>query len=272
MFEKATPIKYSFVKKAEIWFLRNPVFIFSVGKVGSSTIANTLRKYGIYEVQPHSLRYSRIGSYFVIPKNTHQLFIRNFYKTLLIRIKGFFLKLKIRFVHRRVKVVTLVRDPISRNISAFFEQFPHISNRPMSEYNTNELIELFWESCNHDAPLVWFDKEMKPFFGVDVLEYGFDKEHGFAQYSVGKIDVLVLKMEKVSTLSSVMSNYFEVPDFEIVATNRADNKEYAEAYKDFKSNLKISKDYADKFYTSELIRHFYTREEIEGFYRKWVND
>ncbi|MEY8214076.1 MAG: putative capsular polysaccharide synthesis family protein [Colwellia sp.] len=268
-YEKATSIKYSFFSKLLIWFFKNPVIIYTVGKVGSSTIANTLRERGVQEVQPHSLWYSNIGGYFVTPKASKLRKFRNISKTITIRFKTKAFLLKIRLFGPKVKIITLYRDPVARNISAFFEQFHHLSERSVVEYDITELIDMFWEYTNHSAPIDWFDLELKRVMGVDIYQHDFDKSLGFLQFEYDKYKVLVIQMEKLSKLSGEIANFVTLPSFQVSSTNRSDKKVYAEVYRQFKKEISFPRSYLDKMYDTKAVKYFYTNEMISEFYEKW---
>lgn len=268
-YEKATSIKYGFFSKLLIWFFKNPIIIYTVGKVGSSTIANTLRERGIQEVQPHSLWYSNIGGYFVTPKEKKFRKFRNIFKTSTIRFKTKIFLLKIWCFGQEVKVITLYRDPVARNISAFFEQFHHLSDRSIVEYDVSELIDMFWEYTNHSAPIDWFDLELKKVMNVDIYQHELDKNLGFVRFKEGRYDVLVLQMEKLSKLNDEIADFVILPSFKMASTNRSDKKVYADVYRQFKDEICLPQTYLDKMYNTKVVKYFYTDEQILEFYNKW---
>jgi hypothetical protein len=83
---------------------------------------------------------------------------------------------------RRWKVVTLVRDPIARNISGFFQTLQsefgldYEKAESMDEEDVaRELVDIFLEKVTwHDYPLTWFDTELKSVLCAAFLWQGRD--------------------------------------------------------------------------------------------------
>jgi len=269
MYESATPKKLSFFKKISHWYSDNPVLIFSVGKVGSSSISKTLRTINVSEVQPHSLTYSRKGSYFVKPDFTIMEKLFYFIKSKLINLKLFFFKLSKS--KKKIKIISLYREPISRNISAFFEQYQYVLEQNIKNYSVDELIDAYWKYTNHDAPVVWFDNELNNAFDINIHDYVFDKDNGYLRIQKGNIDLLLLTMERMDQNEVIIGEFLEVDSFSLTKTNRAERKEYSEIYKEFKETIRIPESYISKLYENKVMDFFYTAETIEKFKSKWVD-
>lgn len=270
MNEKAAAVRYGFWEKALLWFVANPVLIYTVGKVGSSSIAVSLRKNGIKEVQPHSLQFVRRGSYFVSPELNPVESLYYFGKTLLLKLKVKAFKLWCRLLSRKITIVSLFRDPVARNISAFFEQSQYVTDVNLASESVEGLPAIFWKHCNHKAPKVWFDQELKRTFGIDVLKHPFDKENGYSIIRTKHVDVLVLTMEKLNGNEAVIGQFLGIDNFSLVSTNRSENKAYKDVYRKFIKDLNIPRSYCDELYQSPIVRHFYSAAEVEAFYDRWM--
>lgn len=203
-----------------------------------------------------------------------------------------------------VKIITGVREPISRDISTFFQGtdvgiWPFIRydnstiylfgdySRPDAEKLDVQLlkkkISVFEKSLNHsfehmEKEIVenksdefsWFDYEIKALFGVDIYEYPFDKEKGYALIKQDNIQILVYKCEKLNQLEKIIGDFLEDPDFLLQTANRGEEKVYSYIYKRFKEEVKINQWYFDYYYANNLkLKHFYTDLEIEQFIGKW---
>ena len=90
---------------------------------------------------------------------------------------------------RTLKIVTLVRDPIGRNVSMYFHDLHYWLAYYFSEVRPDRdgarrnrpLIDCFRETFDHRYPLDWFDKELKRLSGIDVYEHAFDRTTGCAE-------------------------------------------------------------------------------------------
>jgi hypothetical protein len=266
MYDKATARKLSIKEKVNTWIKNDEIIlVYTMGKVGSSTLVNSIREIGQLEIQPHSLVMNKRGTYFVKPDRKLFGIIRDTYKTTTLRIKTSIWKMLTK--KKSIKVITLVREPISRNISAFFEQSHYITHN-INELNEKEINDLFWKYANHHAPLNWFDDEIKKVFNIDVYNKPLNKKK-FQRYKEKNVDLLVLRLEDLKSQENIIADFLSAPNFTLVNANVGDNKIYADKYRSFKKNLVVSSSYKDKMYNSKYMKHFYSEEEIQEFYEKY---
>lgn len=218
--------------------------------------------------------------------------LANIYSQMLVEIKK-----------KPIKIITGVREPISRDISAFF-QGSDLGIWPLIKYGNNFWFYLLGDysrykkldistlrkrictlekSLNFSFELLskeilksksdefsWFDYEIKALLGVDIYNYPFDKEKGYAIIEQDNIRILVYKCEKLKQLEKVIGSFLEDPGFLIKNTNLGNEKIYSYVYKKFKEEVKLNKHYFDYYYKNNLkLKHFYTDFEIEQFKNKW---
>lgn len=267
--EKATAKRLNFIEKIGAWFTHNPILVFTMGKVGSSSIVNSLRALNIPEVQPHSLTFTRKGSYFVKPDFTASQKIRYNLLTVLKKIKT---KLFVTYWSTRgeeLKVITLTRDPLSRTVSGYFEQNEYVLLTDIQSTSHDELFANFKKHACHETPHIWFEKEIEPVLGIDVYAEPFDKESGYKIYSNKNVKLLLLQMERLNELEEVVADFVGDHNFSLKATNRASRKPYKDAYLWLKNNAQFGREYLDYHYDSKYARHFYTESEIAKQRAKW---
>ncbi len=79
---------------------------------------------------------------------------------------------------KQVRIISLVREPIGRNISMFFQSLPfwmaakYLNDDSAVRSERSQLLhEAFEEHVNHQYPLEWFDNEIKPLTGIDVFTH-----------------------------------------------------------------------------------------------------
>ena len=264
--------------------LKNPLIIYQMGKVGSSTLAKSLREactdYEIFQV--HFLTKEFINrvdkQYRDASKACNKIIIDQHL------LESMYLEKKI--IHRPIqskwKVITIVRDPIARNISSFFQAFPIYFAKENADIQNNNLtqkekidlmIELFINKFErHNVPLEWFDVHMKPVFNIDVYEQDFQRSHGYAIYNIDKVDLLLLRLEDLNKCTKeAFYKFLSIENFELVHANISSDKAYSSNYSLFKDKLKLPKSYVSEMYNSKYMRHFYTEEEINIFSSKWSN-
>jgi len=266
----------------------SPLLIYQMGKVGSKTVQASLQSLGldmpIYHT--HILNKARISE----TELKRKKFFRTERYSYLKRpwLNQFLLKkIESSSNAKKWKIVTLTRDPIARNISTFFENLEIKVKNPAEEYeiksdyyniepmivkpgNMRKLSDLYFDRLNHDSPLVFFDRELKSLFGVDVFASEFPKSEGFEIYQSEKADALVIRLENLNhCFKDAFKKFLNVNNFTLDNTNIGKAKIYASIYKNFKETIHLPDNYLDKFYNSKYMRHFYTEMEIEGFREKW---
>src|SRR5262245_58222199 len=197
---------------------KEPLLVYQMGKVGSATIRSSLEaspevqsRYSIYHV--HFLGLERL------------LYEENLYKkaakrytgdpaTVVEKFPGYvwsgqYLAKSIRSQSekRQWTVITLVREPISRNVSSFFYNLDFLLSYNFrsrlesmgKEAVLEDLKSLFRKSVlekgaleRFDAnPLTWFDSELKFVFGIDVYSTRFPADKGYCTYAGPRVRVLL---------------------------------------------------------------------------------
>lgn len=242
------------------------ILIYQMGKVGSSTLEKSISKLGIKVRHIHS---------FGNTSNYH------FYKEGKLReIKKIILKsiyrLTLRMRRKNIKIITLMRDPISRNISTLFQElslmlYEHEKKNNRRKQNLHTMLDEFLEEyVDSNIPLKWFDEELKYFMGIDLFNYPFDKEKGALYIKEGKIELLVLTAEKLNFNKDIIVKFINNESFEFINSNVSNEKWYSEINKNFKDNYKISFQKYEHFYSSKTVNYFYSKEDILNFKNKWL--
>ena len=278
------------------WFNRDvPVLIYQMGKVGSSSLRNSLfrcqnprtrrilmsheyfpirmRDPDRIEIEPEyqemlerEIRHEqRIYEQFSLLNRMGRRFREKFYAE---RIYKAYVR-----PQRPLRVITLVREPVANNISMFFQRLRHYisSDAEISDYGTDELISIFLENYMHSRPITWLDAEIKTNFGIDVFRKPFPVHRGHTVISEGKTSLLVLRCELDDrTKARAVADFLGLDEFEIVRSNVTSEKSYATQYAEFRQRIKIPTPLLDQMYNSKFARHFYSSEERKKFRARWA--
>jgi hypothetical protein len=171
---------------------------------------------------------------------------------------------------REWKIISLMRDPIARNISTFFWSIKKYYDRHPQTFDPR-MIKAFTENYPfHDTPITWFERELIPFLDFNIYEHPFDREAGFTIYDTPYAQLLLLKTEQLTEVGAeAFSTLFEKPCDEIVHRSHGSKRFSGGAFRDFHDRAKFSKEYLDRMYDNDHVRYFYTEEEIEDFRKKW---
>ncbi|VAW85380.1 hypothetical protein MNBD_GAMMA16-1662 [hydrothermal vent metagenome] len=255
-----------------------PVIVYQMGKVGSTAIVeglhNSSRNTPIFHV--HFLAKPRIDdAYYRLRKlrtkfnaNTWCLYESEFVRRYVIGAKN----------PSKIKLITLFREPIARNISSFFYNIDKyvpafntfdiedpISIKKLEKLYLNNFVE-------HEYAIQWFSDELEATFGINVFESKFNTQKGYVIIKDAHTEVLVIKLEKLKdcALNSI-EEFLGIKDFTLHKANTSEEQPYNEFYKKFLKEAKLPVSYIDKMYSSQFMKHFYSTEEINQFREKWIS-
>jgi hypothetical protein len=236
-----------------------------MGKVGSRSVVDSLRMGGVKPIF-HVHR--------MIPSNIERVkngFRKRNVPPLDERI-GRMLYNKISKGKRKAKIITLVREPLSRNISAFFENL-HIYiglDKKDTDYPLKKLIDIFINEYSHEVPLQWFDLELKKATGINVFDYPFPKHKGYMTIEKNNIELLIMKLEIPDVLKQrVIADFLHLDNFRLVSHNLGKDKTYSNTYQQFKQTISLSSAYINKMLSSKYATHFYGEKDISELWGKW---
>ena len=188
-----------------------------------------------------------------------------------------------QFTNTKIKVITMVRNPIPRDVSMFMQLFQEDAiprHRCTMEWiideNGNEVVVDKNYLVDPDLAVAcqkfishqteyqfgWFDREIKRTFGVNIYQYPFDKEKGYTIIKDGNVEILLMKCEMIDSLENVIKEFCELSHFKLVRTNDGGQKENNFIYKLLKQRIHLSQDYVNSYLSNDKALHFYTKEEI----------
>ena len=174
---------------------------------------------------------------------------------------------------RPASVISLVREPISRNISAFFQGLDGYAGlRDAHRHlDTEALIDCFLSRYLHAIPLEWFDREMKASLAIDVFDSPFPRALGRLQLASGPYRLLLMRHDlDDGAKEQAVAEFLGRDDFRLRRVNEASAKGYAEAYRAFRDQIRVPVEYADAMLGSRYAQHFYGADELEAIRRRWV--
>jgi Putative capsular polysaccharide synthesis protein len=216
--------------------IATPVLVFQMGKVGSLSVHESLRRQHPGNVV-HTHRFTADHD----DSQVRRLFRWAFLQA------------------RPLDVISLTREPVSRNISAFFQNLERETGSPFAEsrFSLEELRTIFLERYDHELPLEWFDRNIRAIFGIDVFATPFPA-CGVETYERGKVRLLVIRSEIDDTAKvRAIGDFLGLPAFRLVNTNVGADKEYADVYRAFKSQVQLPREYVERMRGSKYFRHFY---------------
>lgn len=248
---------------------RHDILIYQMGKVGSTTIEKALKEHGLNVWHGHVI----LGLDFY--KSDRSLM----YKKMSSKIKRFIAKnIRKRMFsnENKQKIITLVRDPIARHYSFFFQAlyillYEHNKKDNRKEESLLEMLKAIAdERIDFKFHENWFKYEINELIGCDVTSFSFDCDLGYGVIETQDAEILVMTCESINRNNDIISEFCGLDTkLKLVNSNKASDKWYTSWYNQFKGELfddaKIS-----EVYKSSFMSHFYTSSDINSFKSKWL--
>ena len=232
---------------------RAPVVVYQMGKVGSTSIAHSISSQTGFPVfHFHKL----------CPKNLHRTrnnYERAFYDTIV-------------RPGREAMFITLVREPLGRNVSEFFQRIERkvAYKEQLTDYSPRKFFGLMAKDRRINSKIGWFDGELKPALGIDVYGKRFPKEKGSLEFRRGPFRLLVLKLEASDRRKErALQEFLGTGKIRLRSKNVGGEKFYSETYRKVGKTLKVPKSYVKKWHGSRYAKHFYTPQELKKAEKKW---
>ena len=240
----------------------NAVLVYSSPKTGSVTIHKSLQDIGVCADHLHELTELTI---FSDPINEGLL------------VKYSQEQIRILKNCKRVKVISLIREPIIKNFSLVFHVMGHydfkLDDIPFGKSFINSFLSKIdsYKGAPMDS-LNWFDNELKAALNIDVYAHPFDREKGYSIIKQGNIEVLVMKLEKLNALEPIIAEFIGTSRFKVIADNVSDAKMYKYLYRQVRETIGFPKEMFNYYYNDPRMTHFYCEEEIASFWGMWKNN
>lgn len=252
--------------KLKFWSAKTPVLIHTMGKVGSLSVYFSLKKH--LPITPifhtHSLNKEEIKkdvsycfSNGVYPGSRSPVFL--IHKHIINRQKPF-------------KVITLFRDPIDRNISAFFDAFKIYVGVSPELYigDLENLTQLFFKHLPYKYPLQWYDDYMLKDTGINVYSHSFNPEIGWEIINNNNVKTLLINCYLNDAVKEdLIEEFCGISNFKLSNTNVRSEGNASVLYKDFKNYIKFPEHYLNEVYNSKYALHFFSEEERASAIQKW---
>ncbi len=185
--------------------------------------------------------------------------------------------LRARFIDRGVPVavVTAVREPIGRNVSAFFQNLDgFVEGSGADPEDPHELYELFRKEYFHFQPQRWIERELNEPLGIDVFAEPFPVE-GALTLEASPHGVLVLKASVPDERkAAALRGFLEVDALRLARVNVTEKKAKragrSTTLSGFMACVGQDEAYIDEMLGMRMTQHFFTEQEREGIRAHWL--
>lgn len=237
---------------------RDAIWVWQPRKVGSTTISRSLDNANIANVHMHELMTLKDNPEYDFIWKSHVDYLQAYYNK----------------NEQPLKIITLVRDPISRALSDFFQHFTEM----VVELNVDNDIkknaeDFIINDLQTNYQFEWFNKEIKALTGVDIYQYPFDSDSGYVWIKADKCEILILTLEQLNNNIDILKTFVANDNISLESTNIGSEKHYKYIYKQIKKSFALpSKMVEDYYLNNPYFAHFYTKEERERFLIKYKDN
>lgn len=252
---------------------KSPIIILTPGKVGSSSVYKTLKKktnkkvFHIHNISTQGINRSSLEHLNSDRKSLPlHLIVSNFLN----------LKLKSKKIKKQY-IICIVREPISREISKFFQNTEFYKNTIEDnnlnidyDMSINILKNIFQKKNICEDIQQWFNDEIKNPFDIDVFDEPFDNLKKYKIFEKNNTSLLLIRMEDMNSIfSNATKEFFDLNnEIKLIHANESHNKHYAKVYKSVNENLVIKENDLKRIVSSKYFKHFYNDKESIT-YNKW---
>ena len=177
--------------------------------------------------------------------------------------------------HNNIILIDIVRFPIHRIISHFFQDLTDILKKTEEDiikiYNTrgiNYFINEFYKYVNiYDNKISFHD--WNDIFNIDMYKNKFNFEEKMLFYKKNNMSFLIIRYEDINKWYDILKNNKYISVFKnmnkIHVCNIGNKKWYKNIYIAFKKNIKLNNMEIIFNKNKQYINHFYTKEEIQKY-------
>jgi len=252
---------------------RPPVVVYSWSKTGSTTAHETLARSRLWRpvyhvhslddgVEERQAKHASTGNSLGLSPEELRVVRR--------------LRAQVQAGDTPMAVVTLVRDPISRSISSFFQRHYGSGIDMTAEHPSAADIAATIEQLHERLPKfilatdVWFDRQLRGGLGVDLFAEPFDPEVGFARVRHGAFDQAVIRTDRFDELyRPALEPILGRRLGPVRRVNDASSKRYRAHHRATLEVFRLSDDEIDQALATRVIGHFFSPAERDALARSW---
>lgn len=247
------------------------VFIYTFGKVASSTLHNSISKYLDSDLpEPPKIKiYPPFSSVEPNVVHTHDHYVvRQYLKT-----------------GAKCKIISVYRELIAQTISAFFQNICNTNNWRCNylfyvgseDYDKSlpmeKIIEIFLYRVIEYHPQHWFNI-LNRVLDINIFHRSFNKNEGYQIYNGKTFELLIIRYDKLKEVSDVIRQFLGLSSFDLYSSNLSTDKWYADLYSGFKDVFRPP-DWMITRYLKSRASHYFTEEQeiqqIINYYSKKVS-
>ncbi|WP_180901247.1 putative capsular polysaccharide synthesis family protein [Martelella soudanensis] len=168
--------------------------------------------------------------------------------------------------------ICMIRDPVARDLSNVIQNHEEngidIHGAPLAALIARLRAE------GHGFSQLWFETEFADHIGREIKKFPFDPAKGYAIHRIDENSQLLLltieAMDRIFDLA--LSTYLGTDIDGQVRFNDSSDKSEADFYSGLKRQYRLSEAELDATYGAPVCRHFYSDAQIDAMRRKWKEE
>lgn len=157
------------------------------------------------------------------------------------------------------EIVSIVRDPIERNLSYFW----HTSRMWKEKTSQEEFVFQFLQAIDHYRAVKFIEREIEPFWRTPIYAHKDSLE--FENWAVFDDRLLIVRFDKLN--ECINEAVSELLNKEVKASFPLQGKStYDERFKD----LKLPTRYVGRMLNNPFVEMFFTKDEIGEMWQRWA--
>lgn len=192
-----------------------------------------------------------------------------------------------------MKIITAVREPLAELISFLYQVLGDLSHSFTAHYlckqkepnfflqeagEFGDIQLLFSHLCRGIQEKNFFSAPPLPLFLdgffqhiLDLTQFPFDQEKGFAWIKQENLSIFIYQIEKLDHLLPQLSEFLGTELHSLEKGNRTQEKWVARSYVQAQKELQFSAEFVSELYEKPWYSHFYSQKDREFAQQKWHN-
>ncbi|MEM7768254.1 MAG: putative capsular polysaccharide synthesis family protein [Pseudomonadota bacterium] len=242
--------------------MRTPI-VYTMGKVASSAISTAIRRTGRLVHDIHTLNDETLMREMRKAVDENRFPNPHFCVSMAWKAREI-------TIRQRAVYISLVRDPVARNISAYFQNLWRFVDKldGGDRAEVDAYVDDFINRYPHHFPVNWYDREYKEFLDIDIYAGVFRTQNGYQLSHHER--VVIFRVDTPDEVKSRILTKVLGFDVEVQRANEAAEKAYSDDYEAVRALVQLEAPLLDQIYGSQFVRHFWDDDEIEAMRARWL--
>lgn len=177
-------------------------------------------------------------------------------------------------------LVTGVREPIVRCISAFFQNIDNVkhplwyigSREAIKEMSINDISAFFVKRIEKHIDTVvapWFDNFANA-IDCNPLTHQFDPTIGHVSIETDRLRIHIYKLERINEFIDFFHRTYSFPEVQITPQNVGNSKWSGVLYSQFIDEVRLPEATVQRLHTLPWVQHFYSAQELDAAAQRFL--